>query len=176
MDLQITPPATRKERMAWLQTLMELWQKGMEVGAFAQFFWTYTVGLGYNDGALKDFFNLSLDDPLSIWEMKGLENLDFWDFMRYLVQRGQGVINQVNKNPFAGNLPPVLALLLQLRIGGREGRGQLSQLRWSWRTRLRWSQVRWSWRTRLRWSHVRSSWRTWLRWSQVWWSWRIRLW
>ncbi len=86
MDLRISPPATRKEQMARHWALMALRQQCMEVGGFAQTFWTFAVGLEYNDGALKDFFNACLDDPLSYWEMEGLGILDFWGFVRYLLR------------------------------------------------------------------------------------------
>ncbi|XP_016370131.1 uncharacterized protein LOC107709969 [Sinocyclocheilus rhinocerous] len=68
--------------MAWRQ-------EGMEVGGFAQTFWTLAVGLNYNDAALKDLLNICLDNPLPQWEVKGLEILDFWGFVRYLQGRSQ---------------------------------------------------------------------------------------
>ncbi len=39
---RITPPATRKERVARHQALK---QQGMQVGGFAKTFWTFPVGL-----------------------------------------------------------------------------------------------------------------------------------
>lgn len=89
MDIQISPPATKKEQMARLLALMALRQQGMEVGGFAQTFWTIAVGLNYNETALKDLFNVCLDDPLPQWEKEGLRILDFRGFVRYLHSRSQ---------------------------------------------------------------------------------------
>ncbi len=75
--------------MAQCRTLMALRQQGMEVGGFSQILWSLALGLEYNDGALKDFFNACLDDPRSHWEMEGLGLLDFWGFARYLHWRSQ---------------------------------------------------------------------------------------
>ncbi|XP_016414799.1 uncharacterized protein LOC107745439 [Sinocyclocheilus rhinocerous] len=125
MCFRITRPATWQERAARFKALTGLRQEGGDAGAFAQLFWNYSVGLGFNDGALKDFFNGCLDDPLSHWEMKGLETLNFWDFTWYLVQRVQWV-KPGQQEPFVGILLPVLALLRLLRRGGRDGRGRSS--------------------------------------------------
>ncbi len=56
MDREICPPATLRERTAQHQRLMALRQQGMEVGGFAQTFWTSTVGLDYNESVLNDLF------------------------------------------------------------------------------------------------------------------------
>ncbi|XP_026124509.1 uncharacterized protein LOC113106624 [Carassius auratus] len=40
--------------------------------------------MGYNDAALKDYFNGGLDDPVSQEEMAQLQTLEFWKFVRYL--------------------------------------------------------------------------------------------
>lgn len=50
---------------------------GLCVGAFAQFFWTLSVGLNYDNTTLKDIFNYCLDDPPPKWEMDGLKILNF---------------------------------------------------------------------------------------------------
>ncbi len=89
MDRDICPLATLKERTARHQKLMALRQQGTEAGVFAQTFWTLAVGLNYNESALKDLFNVCLDDPLPQWEMEGLRILDFWGFVRYLHHRSQ---------------------------------------------------------------------------------------
>ncbi len=88
-DRDICPLATLKERTAHHQKLMALRQQGTEAGVFAQTFWTLAVGLNYNESALKDLFNVCLDDPLPQWEMEGLRILDFWGFVRYLHHRSQ---------------------------------------------------------------------------------------
>ncbi len=88
MDREICPLATLKERTARHQKLMALRQQGTEAGVFAQTFWTLAVGLNY-ESALKDLFNVCLDDPLPQWEMEGLRILDFWGFVRYLHHRSQ---------------------------------------------------------------------------------------
>ncbi len=92
MDIRITPPATRKERAARHHALMALRQQGMQVGGFAQTFWMFSVGLNYNEAALKSFFNVCLDDPLPQWEMEGLGIMDFWGFVKYLQVRVQCMV------------------------------------------------------------------------------------
>ncbi len=87
--LRIRCASPLRERTAQHQRLMALRQQGMEVGGFAQTFWTLTVGLDYNESVLKDFFNVCLDDPLPQWEIEGLRILDFWGFVRYLHHRSQ---------------------------------------------------------------------------------------
>ncbi len=87
MDIRITPPATRKERAARHHALMALRQQGMQVGGFAQTFWMFSVGLNYNEAALKSFFNVCLDDLLPQWEMERLGIMDFWGFVKYLQDR-----------------------------------------------------------------------------------------
>ncbi|CAM4633500.1 unnamed protein product [Leuciscus chuanchicus] len=59
-------------------------QQGLDVRAFAQTFRTIARGLDYQDLALKNIFNLCLDDPLPQWEMEQLRVLDFWNFSNYL--------------------------------------------------------------------------------------------
>ncbi|ROL47949.1 hypothetical protein DPX16_21816 [Anabarilius grahami] len=85
VGFRILPPATIRERLEQLRAVRSLRQEGWEVGSFAKVFWTMAVGLGYNDAALKDFFNLCLDDPLPQCEMEGI--LDFWKFAAYLRHR-----------------------------------------------------------------------------------------
>ncbi|XDV26903.1 hypothetical protein PO909_030523 [Leuciscus waleckii] len=89
MSIKILPPANMRERMARHRGLIALRQDGSEVGFFAQFFWTMSVGLDYNDAALKDIFNSCLDDPLPAGEMDSLSILDFWGFSMYLVNRSK---------------------------------------------------------------------------------------
>ena len=89
VGFRIGSPATMEERRGRFRNLTTLRQRGSEVGGLAQLFWTMAVGMGYNDAALKDFFNNCLDDPLPQWEMKGLEILDFWGFTHYLCHRAQ---------------------------------------------------------------------------------------
>ena len=89
VGFRIGSPATMEERRGRVRNLTTLHQEGREVGGLAQLFWTLAVGLGYNDAALKDWFNNCLDDPLPQWEMKGLEILDFWGFTNYLHHRAQ---------------------------------------------------------------------------------------
>ncbi|ROL44931.1 hypothetical protein DPX16_22916 [Anabarilius grahami] len=87
VGFRILPPATTRERSDQLRAVRALRQEGWEVGCFAKVFWTMAVGLGYNDAALKDFFNCCLDDPLPQCEMEGLRILDFWRFATYLRHR-----------------------------------------------------------------------------------------
>ncbi|ROI16091.1 hypothetical protein DPX16_7144 [Anabarilius grahami] len=87
VGFRILPPATTRERLDQLRAVRALRQEGWEVGSFAKVFWTMAVGLGYNDAALKDFFNFCLDDPLPQCEMEGLRILDFWRFAAYLRHR-----------------------------------------------------------------------------------------
>lgn len=58
----------------------------MEVEDFA-----FVLGLEYNEAALKDLFNVGLDDLLPQWEMEGLRFLDFWGFIRFLRLHSQCV-------------------------------------------------------------------------------------
>ncbi len=110
MDIRITPPATRKERAAQHKALMALRQQGMqEVGGFAQTFWTFLVGLNYNEAALKSFFNVCLDDPLPQWEMEGLGIMDFWCFVKYLQVRVQWMVPDQSK-PLCRDFPTASAL------------------------------------------------------------------
>ncbi|XP_067255978.1 E3 ubiquitin-protein ligase NEURL1B-like [Chanodichthys erythropterus] len=44
-------------------------------------------GLQYTDEPLKGIFNECLNDPLPQWELEGLQDLDFWVFVRYLSRR-----------------------------------------------------------------------------------------
>ncbi len=87
MSLRILPPANSQERLACQRGLGSLRQQGLEVRAFAQFFWTMSRGLEYQDAALKDIFNLCLDNPLPQWEMEQLRILDFWNFSNYVHHR-----------------------------------------------------------------------------------------
>ncbi len=87
MSLRILPPANSQERLARQRGLGSLRQQGLEVRAFAQFFWTMSRGLEYQDAALKDIFNLCLDNPLPPWEMEQLRILDFWNFSNYVHHR-----------------------------------------------------------------------------------------
>ncbi len=109
MDIRITPPATRKERAAQHKALMALRQQGMQVGGFAQTFWTFLVGLNYNEAALKSFFNVCLDDPLPQWEMEGLGIMDFWCFVKYLQVRVQWMVPDQSK-PLCRDFPTASAL------------------------------------------------------------------
>ncbi len=51
---------------------------------FALTFCGAAEGLGYNDAALKDLFNSALEEPLSIWRMRGLDHLTFGEFVEFL--------------------------------------------------------------------------------------------
>ncbi|XP_016369068.1 glycine-rich RNA-binding protein 1-like [Sinocyclocheilus rhinocerous] len=78
------------EEQAGFQGLEKLHQKGMEVRAFAQRFWTGAERLDVQDMDLKDIFNLCLDESLPHWEMELVKSLDFWNFSRYLQLRKEG--------------------------------------------------------------------------------------
>lgn len=61
MSIRILPSANAWERHAHLTALhLQDWA----VGDFAQFFWTMSVGLDYDNETLKDIFNACLDDSL----------------------------------------------------------------------------------------------------------------
>ncbi len=59
-------------------------QKGMQVRAFTQKFWTRVERMGCHGGDIKDIFNLRLDEPLPHLEMELVRSWDFWNFSRYL--------------------------------------------------------------------------------------------
>ncbi|XP_026110317.1 cell wall adhesin EAP1-like [Carassius auratus] len=101
MSIKILPPANAQERLARQQGLGALRQQGQEVRAFAQFFWTMSRGLEYQDAALKDVFNLCLDDPLPQWEMEQLRILDFWNFSNYLHHRKDWQILTPPESPYS---------------------------------------------------------------------------
>lgn len=84
MSIKILPPANAQERLSRQLGLAALRQQGLDVRAFAQTFRTIARGLDYQDPALKDIFNLCLDDPLPQWEMEKLRVLDFWNFSNCL--------------------------------------------------------------------------------------------
>lgn len=84
MSIKILPPANAQERLARQLGLAALRQQGLDVRAFAQTFRTIARGLDYQDPALKDIFNLCLDDPLPQWEIEQLRVLDFWNFSNCL--------------------------------------------------------------------------------------------
>ncbi len=79
MSLRILPPANSQERWARQRVLGAVRQQGLEVRAFTQIFWTMSRGLEYQDSALKDIFNLCLDNPLPQWNSWG-----FWNFSNYV--------------------------------------------------------------------------------------------
>ncbi len=49
-------------------------------------------GLGYNEAALKDLFNSALDEPLSWWRMRGLDHLNFGQFVESLAHSPAQVV------------------------------------------------------------------------------------
>ncbi len=109
------------------QKLMALRQQGQRQEFFAQTFWTLAVGLNYNESALKDLFNVCLDDPLPQWEMEGLRILDFWGFVRYLHHRSQWATPD-HSEPLRRDFPTSPGLWPPLRSEGWEGRGILTLL------------------------------------------------
>lgn len=84
MSFKILSPANEKERLLRLQALMAERQQGLEVGAFAQSFWTLSVGLRLSDYELINIFNQCLDHPLSRKGMEDLMIAQFWDFVIHL--------------------------------------------------------------------------------------------
>ncbi len=60
-------------------------------------------GLGYNNAALKDLFNSALDEPLSWWRMRGLDHLNFGQFVDSLVRSPSQVVGD------EATAPPVAA-------------------------------------------------------------------
>ncbi len=88
-----------------LQGLEGLRQKGMEVRAFAQKFWTRAERLGCQGGDVKDIFKLGLDEPLPHWEMELVKSLDFWNFSRYLQLCKEGKVIHHHQSPPAGAIP-----------------------------------------------------------------------
>ncbi len=87
MDIHILPPALKKERKAWLRMLVDLHQQGMEVGGFAQTFWTLALELELSECELSKILNDCLHNPLPPREMEGVKTLDFWTFIYYLCYR-----------------------------------------------------------------------------------------
>ncbi len=61
-------------------------------------------GLGYNEAALKDLFDSALDEPLSWWNMRGLDHLTFGEFVEFLA-RSPAKVAQVAADEAAE--PPV---------------------------------------------------------------------
>ncbi len=83
MSIRILPPANSQERLARQRGLGSYRQQRLEVRAFAQFFWTMSRGLEYQNAALKDIFNLCLDNPLPQWEMEQLRILNFFNYVHH---------------------------------------------------------------------------------------------
>ncbi len=67
--------------------LADLRQQGMEVGGFAQTFWSLAIGLELCESELSNNFNDCLDNPFPPREMEGLKTLNFWSFIEYLCYR-----------------------------------------------------------------------------------------
>jgi hypothetical protein len=65
--------------------LRSLRQRGTDVREFACRFGEAAKGLGYNEVALKDLFNLALEKPLEEWWMRGLDCLTFGQFVEFVV-------------------------------------------------------------------------------------------
>ncbi len=138
------------------QGLEALRQKGMEVWAFAQKFWTGVERLGCHGGDVKDIFNSGLDESLPHWEMELVRSLDFWNFSRYLQLRKEGKIIHHRQSPPAGAVsspPPSSSqaqdpsLIPTLKQRSRRRRGARTpvvlspvvlegQIWWYWRTWL----------------------------------------
>ncbi|KAL0151423.1 hypothetical protein M9458_053209, partial [Cirrhinus mrigala] len=83
------PPATTLscpfyQRILQFRALSFLRQRGTDLRRFALEFSGAAEGLGYNDGALKDFFNSVLDEPLYWWRMRELVHLTFGEFVDFL--------------------------------------------------------------------------------------------
>ncbi len=78
-------------------------QQGNNVRRFAIEFSGAAEGLGYNDAALKDLFNSALDEPLSWWRMRGLDHLNFGQFVDSLVHSPSQVVG------YEATAPPVAA-------------------------------------------------------------------
>ncbi len=84
------PPTTMSsplfQRILQFEALSSCRQQGNNVRRFAVEFSGAAEGLGYNDAALKDLFNSALDEPLSWWRMRGLDHLNFGQFVDSLVR------------------------------------------------------------------------------------------
>ncbi len=85
-----SPPATISsplyQRILQYEALSSCRQQGNDVRRFAVEFSGAAEGLGYNDEALKDLFNSTLDEPLSWWRMSGLDHLTFGEFVESLAR------------------------------------------------------------------------------------------
>ncbi len=73
-----------------------MWRFAIEFSGAAE-------GLVYNDAALKDLFNSALDEPLSWWRMRGLDHLNFGQFVDSLVRSPSQVVGD------EATAPPVAA-------------------------------------------------------------------
>ncbi len=85
-----SPPATISsplyQRILQYEALSSCRQQGNDVSRFAVEFSGAAEGLGYNDEALKDLFNSTLDEPLSWWGISGLDHLTFGEFAESLAR------------------------------------------------------------------------------------------
>ncbi len=101
------PPATISsplyQRIFQFEALSSCRQQGNNVRRFAVEFSGAAEGLGYNDAALKDLFNSVLDEPLSWWRMRGLDHLNFWQFVESLARSPAQVVGD------EATAPPVAA-------------------------------------------------------------------
>lgn len=87
--VQVCPPSTEEEWWDRLADLTALHQRGQTVGCFAQIYWTLASGLGLRDMELNYIFNDCLDEPLPRWKMAGLEEMEFFEFARYVDKLGE---------------------------------------------------------------------------------------
>ncbi len=101
------PPATISsplyQRILQFEALSSCRQQGNDVRRFAVEFSGAAEGLGYNEAALKDLFNSALDEPLSWWRMRGLDHLNFGQFVLSLARSPAQVVGD------EATAPPVAA-------------------------------------------------------------------
>ncbi len=90
------PPATISSPLyqciLQFEALSSCRQQGNDVRRFAVEFSGAAEGLGYNEAALKDLFNSALDEPLSWWRMRGLDHLNFGQFVESLARSPAQVV------------------------------------------------------------------------------------
>ncbi len=116
MSIRILPPANSQERLARQRGLGSHRQQRLEVRAFAQFFWTMSRGLEYQNAALKDIFNLCLDNPLPQWEMEQLRILNFFNYVHHRKESTCTDQLAVTPSPNQDHVPPIPPTLkLRLR-------------------------------------------------------------
>ncbi len=107
------PPATISsplyQRILQFEALSSCPQQGNDVRKFAVEFSGAAERLGYNEAALKDLFNSTLDEPLSCWRMRGQDHLTFGEFVKFLARSPAKVAGVPQVVVGEAAVPPVTA-------------------------------------------------------------------